>query len=374
MKKLTLVRGSTAHRGIVAAAAVALAVALLAIPHQFPAFRVEQLTLVIVVAIAVLGLNLLTGYNGQISLGHSFFFAIGAYTVVVLVKDYEVHYLLALVPAFLLAFAAGFLFGIPALRLEGLYLALVTLALAVVTPPFIKRFGDITGGAAGTPVPRPTAPDWTGLAHDQWRYYVCLGVAALMFLIARNLVRGRVGRAVVAVRDNHIAAETMGVNLSIFKTLIFAYSAGFAGVAGGLFGLVVGFLSPESFTLLLSIEFLAGAVVGGLATITGPALGAFFTRFMPIWAADLNDSAPGVIYGVALILVMLVMPGGVMGVLRRLRALVVVIVPAPSKAGAAAAAAADTGDPMGLGAPAATPAADGQPVDREVGEPATRER
>lgn len=319
MRKPTLVIGSKQHRLWILAGYVALAVIVVVLPFVMPSFRVFQFTTVLVFAVAVLGLNMLTGYNGQISLGHSFFFAIGAYTSAILIDTHGWPYLVSLVPAFVLTFVLGYLFGIPALRLEGLYLALVTLALAVVTPPFLKRFDGLTGGSQGINLRQPRAPEWTGLANDQWRYLLCLGVAVVMFVVARNLMRGRVGRAVVSVRDNEIAAETMGVNLSVFKTLTFAYSAAFAGVAGGLYVFVVGFVSPESFTVLLSIELLAGAVVGGLATALGPLFGALFTRFMPVYAADINDAAPGLLYGVALILVMYLMPGGIVGQFRKMR-------------------------------------------------------
>lgn len=319
MQKPTVVQGSRAHRLFTWGGWALLLLVGILLPYSLPSFRVFQFTLVVVFAIAVLGLNMLTGYNGQISLGHSFFFAIGAYTAAILIQDHGWPHLVTLLPAFALTFVLGFLFGIPALRLEGLYLALVTLALAVVTPPFIKRFGDLTGGSQGIVVNGPDTPEWTGLADDQYLYFLCFAVAIVMFVVARNLMRGRVGRAVVSIRDNHIASETMGINLSVFKTLTFAYSAAYAGVAGGLYVFVVGFVSPESFTVLLSIELLAGAVVGGLATIVGPIFGATFTRFMPVFAADINDAAPGLLYGVALILIMYLMPGGVVGLFRRVR-------------------------------------------------------
>ena len=319
MAKVRVPAGSSLDRtlrwGLVAAAlGVAVAIPFLMVPVW-----VNRFTLVVVFAIATLGLNLLTGYNGQISLGHSFFFAIGAYTAAILVEDHAWHFLWTLPPAFALTFVLGFLLGIPALRLEGLYLALVTLALAVVTPPFIKRFDDLTGGSQGIVVSKPDAPGWSGLADDQWRYLVCLAVAVVLFVVAWNLVRGRVGRALVAIRDNHIAAETMGVNLSVFKSITFAYSAAYAGVAGALYAVVIGFVSPEQFTVTMAIRFLTGAVVGGLATIAGPVFGAAFTQLLPEWAFRINDAAPNVIYGVVLILVMIFMPSGIVGLLTRLR-------------------------------------------------------
>lgn len=325
MRRLSITRGTREHRAIVIGGLVAVLVIAYLLPQELSQYRVFQFSLVLVYAIAVLGLNLLTGFNGQISLGHSFFFAIGAYTTAILMNDYEWPYLLTLPVAFAITFVAGFLFGIPALRLEGLYLALVTLALAIVAPPFIKRFDDWTGGSQGIVLGKPDAPEWSGLADDQWRYYVTLVIAVLMFVIARNLVRGRVGRALFAIRDNELAAETMGINVAAYKSLTFAYSAAYAGVAGGLFALIVGFVSPESFTVVLAIALLSAMVVGGLATIAGAVAGALFIQFTPVYAAEINDALAGVIYGATLIIVMFVMPGGFMGLVRRLRNLVVVV-------------------------------------------------
>lgn len=323
MAKLRVPAGSRLDRALRWGLFLAVVVVLVAIPQTATPFRVLQFTMVGIFAIATMGVNLLTGYNGQISLGHSFFFAVGAYTSAILVTDHGWHFVLTLAPAFALTFVLGFLFGIPALRLEGLYLALVTLALAVVAPPFIKRFDDLTGGSQGILVPKPEAPEWTGLAADQWRYYVVLVVGGVVFLVTWNLVRGRVGRAMVAIRDNHIAAEAMGVDLAIFKTLTFAFSTAFAGVAGGLYASVVGFVSPESFGVLLAIELLTGAVVGGLATIAGPVFGALFTYFVPEFASDMNPAAPNVLYGIVLILVVIAAPTGIAGMLGRLRDLVI---------------------------------------------------
>jgi branched-chain amino acid transport system permease protein len=323
MAKLRLPSNSPTARIVNWALLLAGLIVLFGLPLTAAPFRVFQFTMVAVFAIATLGVNLLTGYNGQISLGHSFFFAVGAYTTAILTVDHGWPYLLTLVPAFALTFALGFLFGIPALRLEGLYLALVTLALGVVTPPFIKRFGDLTGGAQGMLVDQPEAPGWSGLADDQWLYYVVVVTALALFLLARNLVRGRVGRALIAIRDNHIAAETMGINASVFKTLTFAVSTAYAGVAGGFYTLVVGFVAPESFSVLIGIEFLTGAVVGGLATIIGPVLGALFTYFIPEYASDLNPAAPNVLYGMILIAVVMVAPSGVAGLITKIRDLVI---------------------------------------------------
>jgi len=292
------------------------------IPFVFGPYRVGQFTLVLVYAVAALGLNLLVGYNGQISLGHGAFFALGAYTAALLIEKQDVPYLLTLPAAGTLCFAAGWVFGVPALRLRGLYLALVTLGFAIATPQLIKRFDDLTEGTQGLTVQQPTAPSWTGLADDQFLYLLTLVVAALMFWLAWNLMRGPVGRAVRAVRDGEIPATTLGVNLATTKTRVFAVSAAYAGVAGALYVLALGFVAPEAFTLTVSFAFLAAIVVGGLATISGALLGALFIEFVPVYASDVNEALTGVIYGGVLIAFMWVLPDGAAGLGRRVRALV----------------------------------------------------
>jgi branched-chain amino acid transport system permease protein len=297
---------------------LAVAVLALAVPFFFGSFRVGQFTQALALAIAVLGLNLLVGYSGQISLGHGAFFALGAYVSAILIVDHSVPYLLTLPIAGAVCAVAGFLLGLPALRLHGLYLALVTLGVAIAAPQIIKRAEGITGGTQGLSVDRPAAPAWTGLADDQFLYFVTLAVVALMFLLAAGLVRGRVGRALIAIRENEIAAKTMGVDLARYKTGAFAVSAAYAGLGGALFTLPIGFLAPESFPLALSFAFLAAIVVGGLATIGGALFGALFIEFVPVYAADVDEALAGVIYGGVLILFMYVLPGGVMGLRRQL--------------------------------------------------------
>jgi branched-chain amino acid transport system permease protein len=288
------------------------------LPFFFGEYRVGQFTQAMALGCAVLGLNLLVGYSGQISLGHGAFFALGAYTSAIAIVDVGVPYLLTLPIAGAVCAVAGFLLGLPALRLRGLYLALVTLAVAIATPQIIKRAEGLTGGTQGMTVDKITAPAWSGLADDQWLYFVTLVVTAVMFVLAAFLVRGRVGRALVAIRDNEIAARTMGVDLARFKTGTFAVSAAYAGVGGALFTLPIGFLAPESFPLALSFAFLAAIVVGGLATIAGALFGALFIEFVPVYAADVDEALAGVIYGGVLILFMYLLPGGVMGLIRRI--------------------------------------------------------
>ncbi len=305
-------------------ATLAVFVAALAFPFLASGYHVYQGAQVLILAIALLGLNLLTGFNGQISLGHGAFFAIGGYGAAILTAKLGVPYALAIPLASLVCFGAGFLFGFPALRFGGLYLALATFALAVATPQILayKGFDAWTGGSSGVSLAKPHAPFALPLTADQWLYLVCLLAAALLYFAARNLVASRVGRALIALRDQPIAAETMGVNAALYKTTCFGISALYAGVAGGLSALAVGFVSPESFGLSLSLSFLVGIVVGGLASLGGMLFGALFIEFVPNLADQLSLSfgegakaLPGAIYGALLILAMAVMPGGVAGAL-----------------------------------------------------------
>jgi branched-chain amino acid transport system permease protein len=312
------------RKWLIAAGIVMLAL-LLVLPFTVRNFTVFQFNMVIIYAIAVLGLNLLTGYNGQISLGHGAFYAIGAYTTGALMAHLGVPYWATLPAAAVVCFSFGFLMGFPALRLAGHFLALATLALAVALPQLLKyrAIEGITGGVMGLVLTKPDPPfTFTlfgqSLNSDRWLYYVSLAVAALMFLFAWNILRGRVGRALIAIRDHPIAATAMGINLPVFKSLTFGVSAAYTGVAGALGAVVVAFVSPDSFTFFLSISFLVGVVVGGLASIPGAIFGAIFIMYVPNIADDISKSAPWAIYGVFLILFMYAMPTGVMGLLRRL--------------------------------------------------------
>jgi len=308
-----------------------LVLALLVLPFLVKNYRVFQFNLVLVYAIAILGLNLLTGFNGQISLGHGAFYAFGAYTAAVLMDKAGVPYWATLPAAGLLCFGFGLLLGFPALRLAGPYLALATYALALAVPQLLKykRLEELTGGVQGIVLVKPDAPFAFSLlgqplSQDRWLYFFTLAVAALMFLLSWNLLRGRVGRALVAIRDHPIAATAMGINLPLFKSLAFGVSAAITGVAGALGAITVAFVSPDSFTVSLSIFLLVGLVVGGLASIPGAIFGAVFIQFVPNIADDISKSAPSAIYGVLLIALMILMPSGVMGVLNgawaRLRA------------------------------------------------------
>ncbi|GAA2429663.1 branched-chain amino acid ABC transporter permease [Actinomadura vinacea] len=286
-------------------------------PFQLVPFRVFQLTMVLVYAIALLGLNLLVGHGGQISLGHGAFFAVGAYGAATMMFHWELPYPVTLPLAAVLAFVIGLALGVPATRLRGLYLALVTLAIAIFLVPLLKRFESVTGGSMGLTLAKPRPPAWTGLAEDQWLYFLALVVALAAFVVTSSLLRSRVGRALHSVRDNETAAEVMGVRLAFYKRLAFAWSAMFAGAAGCVYTWVIGFVSPDSFTVNLSITMLAGIVVGGLGSMWGPLLGGLFVMFVPSLSQDINKAAPGVIFGLLIIGVMYVAPTGLAGLAGR---------------------------------------------------------
>jgi branched-chain amino acid transport system permease protein len=284
-------------------------------------YRVFQATLTLAYAIALLGLNMLTGYNGQISLGHGAFYAIGAYTAATLMDKTNFPYWATIPIAGLVCLVAGFLFGLPALRLEGLYLALATFALGIAMPQILKHkaLEHWTGGAMGVVIVKPDAPAGLPLSQDQWLYFFTLAWAVLLFWAAWNLLRGRVGRALVAIRDQPIAAQAMGVNTALYKSLTFGVSAFYTGVAGALAAISVQFASPDSFSIFLSLTLVIGVVVGGLASISGALYGALFIQFVPNVADEISKAAPWAIYGVFLIGFMYLMPSGVAGLIQVVR-------------------------------------------------------
>ncbi|HEX7265544.1 MAG TPA: branched-chain amino acid ABC transporter permease [Candidatus Dormibacteraeota bacterium] len=309
------------------------------LPTVVTSFQSSEWTQVLIFAIVIMGLNILVGYNGQISLGHGALMAVGAYTSAILIHRYHVDYLVTIPIAGLLTGLVGFLLGIPALRLSALYLALATFALAVVTPSLIKRPAQFTGGVQGILITPPDPPQFakdvfggvTGgpaMTSDQWLYYVSLVIALLLFWFAWNLVRNRPGRAMRAIRDREVAAAASGINIAGYKTLAFGISAFYAGVGGALYGLTSGFVSPDTFPLSLSFQLLVGTVIGGLASIAGPLVGGIFTFWLPIlsnqfvasqpWiptqvAAAFKNAGPAVTYGALLILIMIFAPNGVVG-------------------------------------------------------------
>jgi len=289
------------------------------LPFVLSNYRIFQLNMVFITTMALVGLNLLTGFNGQISLGHGAFYAMGAYTTAILVDRFDCPYILALPCSGAVCLVFGWLFGLPALRLEGLYLALATFALGVCLPQILKYKGieDWTHGVQGITLLKPEAPFHLPLSADQWLYFLSLGVLVLLLWIARNIVTSHTGRAIVAIRDNPLAAAAMGIDLARYKTTAFGISALYTGIAGGLSALTVQFVAPDSFNILVSAGFLVGIVVGGLASLSGAFYGALFLQFVPNVADRISKAAPWAIYGVVLIGFVYLMPEGVAGFIRR---------------------------------------------------------
>jgi branched-chain amino acid transport system permease protein len=292
---------------------------LAVLPVFLANFTVFQLTMMLIYGIAILGLNLLTGINGQFSLGHGAFYAIGAYTAAILMEDAGLAYGWTLPAAGLICFVSGFLFGLPALRLEGIYLALATFGLAVAMPQFLKLsvIEPWTGGVQGIVITKPDAPFGLPLNQDQWLYYFTLVVGLLLYWFATNLVASRSGRALMAIRDNPLAARAMGVNTALYKSLAFGISAAFTGVAGALGAIVVQFVAPDSFTFALSVALFVGLVVGGVGWLPGALAGGAFVVFVPNVAELFNKALAGAVYGVILILLIYLMPTGAGGLVRR---------------------------------------------------------
>jgi branched-chain amino acid transport system permease protein len=298
--------------------AAALALALLLVPLLFQDFRIYQLSIALTYAIAILGLNLLMGFNGQISVAHGVFFALGAYTTAILMTRYGIDYLLTLPAATGAAALLGLVVGVPALRWQGLPLAFITFGLAVLVPPLALKLEPITKGATGISIVKPIVPAWFPGGQDTFLYVLCLVGCGLCVLVARRLLRGNTGRALRAARDNELIAESLGVNLAAVRLAAFTISAGFAGFGGGLFTIVAGFVSPESFQMTKSFDFLVGSIVGGITSIGGAFIGALFIVFLPDWSADINLAAAGIIYGVVLVLMMLLARDGIVGLLATL--------------------------------------------------------
>jgi branched-chain amino acid transport system permease protein len=293
-------------------------VVLAVIPFVMKNFYIFQITLAIIYAIAILGLNLLTGFNGQFSLGHSAFYAIGAYTAAIMMDGFDINYAWTLPAAAIVCFIFGFLFGLPALRLEGVYLALATFALAIAIPQMLKSslVEHWTGGVQGITIIKPDAPFGLPLNSDQWLYLFTIIVAVVMYVCANNLVKSRTGRALIAIRDHPIAASAMGINVSLYKSLTFGVSALYTGVAGALGAIAISFVAPDSFTFSLAVALFVGLVVGGTGSIPGTFFGGLFVLFVPNIAEQFSKGLAGAVYGIILLLVIYLMPTGAAGLVR----------------------------------------------------------
>jgi branched-chain amino acid transport system permease protein len=293
-------------------ASLAMLALLIVVPMLIKNFYVFQLTMIVIYGIAILSLNILTGASGQFSLGHSAFFAVGAYAAGILMEVLNVPFPIAIVIAGVICFIVGFLFGFPALRLKGVYLALATFALATAAPPLFKLgvFEHWTGGVQGLLVTKPDAPFGIPLSQDRYIYYVCLFIALVIYVLSVNLLKSRSGRALMAIRDNEIAASSMGVDLALYKTLAFGISAGFTGVAGALGAITVAFIAPDAYTVNFSIALFLGMVVGGVGWLPGSIFGAAFIVLVPNLAENVSKGLSGAVFGVFIIAVIFLLPNG----------------------------------------------------------------
>ena len=318
-----------------------LAAGLIALPHFLGTFRIAQATYVAVFAMALLGLNILTGITGQISLGQGGFMAIGAYATGILVVHHGWPELLTVPVGGVAAGVAGFLFGFPALRLSGVYLALATFALAFIVPAVATAFSGFTGGSSGLLLPLPTSP-FGSVGVDTWLYYVTWAVFAVLFVVAMVFIHGKRGRALRAIMENELAATSSGVSLTHYKTLAFGVSAFYAGIAGSLYAILLYIVTPGSFPITLSILLLAGLVVGGAGSFLGVIVGGIFVELIPLYSGDVihpviraarsiglpigtidstTPGVPSVVYGVILLLILFLAPRGAAGVFSRIAAL-----------------------------------------------------
>ena len=304
---------------------VVLTVVVAVVPSFVSAFRAQQLAYVAIYLIAIIGLNILTGYTGQISLGHGAFMAVGGYTTAILMSDHGVKDVWTIPIAALVAGIVGFLFGIPALRLSGLYLALATFAIAVSTPAVIKRFEGFTGGGSGinlfgtpelTASLTPVTILGRELTFNDWLYYLSAAVALVLYVAAWLLLRGRTGRAFRTVRDSETAAVSVGVSLPRYKTLAFSLSGFYGGVAGSLYAVVMGYIHPSSFGLLEATNHITMLVLGGMGTLLGPACGAAILVVLPELMTGLAGFR-ALVTGVLLLLFIVFIPQGLFGLLQQ---------------------------------------------------------
>lgn len=292
-------------------------VAVLVVFTFLPQLRVLQFGQVLALGLAILGLNVVSGYSGQLSLGHSAFFGLGAYTSTILVTDHSWSILATLPVAAVLGFTVGIVAGLPALRLQGHYLSLVTLGFAVAFPLLVSHLDSLTGGVNGKllqsewvlPAAAPGFVTQTGVD-----FLVVALVTGIGLLVCRNVARLGPARTLMAIRDNPTAAAISGVHLARQKTVAFGISAAIAAVAGSMYALMTGVVSPDTFGVMLGIQLLTGLLVGGAGTLAGPLIGGIVLVFLPTFTSDLvSGTAANMVYGALLVLMMFVLPGGLAG-------------------------------------------------------------
>jgi len=292
---------------------LAVAAVLSVLPFLMSDYHQTEWAYVGVYFIAIFSLNILTGYTGQVSLGHGGFMMIGGYTSAILAVHHGWNIITTIPIAALICFGTGIVIGIPALRLRGILLALATFALAVSMPQIGLKFAHFTGGISGI---------LTGYRPGHWLYPLSWSCAAVVFVLGWLVLRGRTGRAFRAIRDSEVAAVSSGINLALYKTLAFGVSAAFAGVAGSVFVIASNYAEPNNFPVTLSINILVGAAIAGLGSLSGMLFGAIVLEFIPTWSQSApligSKQAPNVIQGLLLIVIMLVLRGGFAGLLRRL--------------------------------------------------------
>lgn len=287
------------------------------LPALVPSYALQQISIAIAYAIAIMGLNLLMGFAGQICLAQGALFGVGAYVTAILNASYGVPALATLPISAIATAAVGVAIGLPALRLQGLQLAIVTFGIAAAFPQILLKMSGMTGGVSGLPIDAPLAPVWLDISPELWLYVVSLLCASLAALLVALMLSGDVGRALRAQRDNSQIAEALGVNLTRVRLWAFAGSSALAGLGGGVFAIISGFISPESFLSILSINIVIGSIVGGAVSIVGAFFGGLFMVFVPTWASDISLSLGNLIYGLALIIIMMVARNGVTGFIEK---------------------------------------------------------
>ncbi|MFG6444808.1 branched-chain amino acid ABC transporter permease [Microbacterium sp. P07] len=308
------------RRWVKPAIAVAVVVILLVLPLLLPEFESQTLARIGVFAVAVLGLNVVMGYTGQVSLGQIFFVGFGAYiTAYGVESDWNIT--LVFIASIVLPGIVGLIIALAAARLGGLAIAMVTIALPIVGVPLAKRLSEFTGGSQGTSARFTDAPEWTGLADDQWQLYIVILVAGVTFLLTRNLVRGKYGRAFAIVKENEAVASSMGISPYRYKVLAFTVASLIGGVSGFLYMVVVQYTSPETMSFGHSIQLLAAMVIGGAGSIVGSLLGGAYYVLAPQLTNEIDPNLTAVLQGALLLLVLFLLPGGLASLPARLRRL-----------------------------------------------------